>query len=364
MGLVGACRAKKPRTTKPDLAAARPADLVDRCFDALAPNRLWVADFTYVATWAGMVYVAFVFDVFSRRILGWRAAHSMSTPLVLDALEMAVWTRRQEGVHTLAGLVHHSDAGSQYTSIALTQRLLDEGVDPSVGSVGDAYDNALCESQIGCYKTELINPDGPWVDLAAVEKATLEWVWWFNTERTHESIADLTPIEAEQLHHQFRAGLPVELQRHDGRVMRRAPWPGRPLWACPHCLPQGPQRLRRQGSAARPIAARRREAPLTPEGAAPYASAAHHPAIHRERTGPTGPAHYTSKQPAPKVGTHQIQSPDTPGRFRRRPARRPAHTPRRGSPRAPSWSLPSTRLLKQCMCKSGCPGTWSGKRKL
>ena len=212
MGLVGALRAKKPRTTKPDPAAARPADLVDRCFDALAPNRLWVADFTYVASWAGMVYVAFVFDVFSRRILGWRAAHSMSTPLVLDTLEMAVWTRRQEGVHTLAGLVHHSDAGSQYTSIALTQRLLDEGVDPSVGSVGDAYDNALCESQIGCYKTELINPDGPWVDLAAVEKATLEWVWWFNTERTHESIADLTAIEAEQLHHQFRAGLPVELQ--------------------------------------------------------------------------------------------------------------------------------------------------------
>lgn len=200
MGIVGALRAKKPRTTKADPAAVRPADLVDRRFYAVAPNRLWVADFTYVATWAGMVYVAFVFDVFSRRILGWRAATRMSTPLVLDALEMAVWTRRRDGVHTLTGLVHHSDAGSQYTSIALTKRLLDEGVDASVGSVGDAYDNALCESQIGCYKTELINPEGPWVDLAAVEKATLEWVWWFNTERPHESIDDLTPVEAEALH--------------------------------------------------------------------------------------------------------------------------------------------------------------------
>ena len=181
----------------------RPADLVDRQFSAPAPNRLWVADFTYVATWAGMVYVAFVFDVFSRRIVGWRADTRMTTPLVLDALEMALWTRHKDGVTALAGLVHHNDAGSQYTSIAFTERLCQAGVDPSVGSVGDAYDNALAESQIGCYKTELINPDSPWRDLAQVEAATLDWVDWFNTERPHESIDDLTPIEAEQLHYRL-----------------------------------------------------------------------------------------------------------------------------------------------------------------
>ena len=208
MGIVGALRGKKPLTTRPDAAHDRPADLVDRQFTATRPNQLWVADFSYVATWSGMVYVAFVFDVFSRRILGWRVAQTMTTPLVLDCLEMALWTRRKDGVADLTGVVHHTDAGSQYTSIAFTERLLAAGIDASVGSVGDAYDNALAESQIGCYKTELINPDGPWRDLGHVEAATMAWVFWFNTERTHESIDDLTPVEAEQLHRLLRLQLP------------------------------------------------------------------------------------------------------------------------------------------------------------
>jgi len=136
---------------------------------------------TYVASWTGMVYVAFVIDVFSRRVVGWRAATDMTTPLVLDALEMALWTRRKDGITDLAGLVHHNDAGSQYTSIAFTQRLIDEGVDASVGSVGDAYDNALAESHMGLYKSELIHSYGPWKGLEHVEAATLDWVHWFNT---------------------------------------------------------------------------------------------------------------------------------------------------------------------------------------
>jgi putative transposase len=199
-GWVGALRGQRPRTTVPDADHERPADRVDRQFTAAGPNRLWVADFTYVPTWAGMVYAAFIFDVFSRRILGWRVATTMTTALVLDCLEMALWTRRQAGTPAFAGLVHHNDAGSQYTSIAFTQRLLDEGIDASVGSVGDAYDNAMAESHIGCYKTELINPDGPWTDAEQVELATLEWVWWFNHERSHEGIDDLTPVQAEQVH--------------------------------------------------------------------------------------------------------------------------------------------------------------------
>jgi putative transposase len=145
MGIAGATRGKKPVTTRPDDTHARPADLVDRQFWAPAPDRLWVADFTYVPSWTGMVYVAFVFDVYSRRIIGWRAATQMTTPLVLDALEMALWTRRKDGVTSLTGLVHHTDAGSQYTSITFTERLCDAGVDPSVGSVGDAYD---CEDPV------------------------------------------------------------------------------------------------------------------------------------------------------------------------------------------------------------------------
>jgi putative transposase len=203
-GWTGALRGKQIRTTIQAAADPRPADLVDRDFTAPAPNRLWVADFTYVATWSGTVYVAFVFDVYSRRIVGWRAATRMTTELVLDCLEHALWSRRCEGVEDLSGLVHHTDAGSQYTSFAFTGRLIDEGVDPSVGSVGDAYDNALAESQIGLYKTELIRPYGPWRDIDQVELATLEWVTWFNHERPHESINDLTPIQAEQVHYAAR----------------------------------------------------------------------------------------------------------------------------------------------------------------
>jgi putative transposase len=203
-GWTGALRGKKHRTTISAPADPRPADLVDRDFTATAPNQLWVADFTYVATWSGTVFVAFVFDVFSRRIVGWRAATTMITELVLDTLEMAIWLRRREGVSELTGLVHHTDAGSQYTSFAFTQRLIDEGVDPSVGSVGDAYDNALAESQIGAYKTELIRPEGPWRDVEHVELGTLDWVDWFNHERPHESIDDLTPVQAEEIHYAAR----------------------------------------------------------------------------------------------------------------------------------------------------------------
>jgi putative transposase len=206
-GWEGARRGRRVRTTIADEHAARPADRVERHFDAAAPNRLWVADFTYCPTWDGMVCVAFVIDAFSRRITGWRAATTMTTALVLDALEHAVWTRARDGVADLAGLVHHNDAGSQYTSIAFTERLLQAGADPSVGSVGDAYDNALAETTIGLYKTELIKAEGPWRDLDQVEAATLEWVHWYNTERTHEAIDDLTPVAAEELHYRFRATL-------------------------------------------------------------------------------------------------------------------------------------------------------------
>ncbi len=207
-GISGVVRTRRaPRTTIGDPAAVRPADLVDRHFAASAPNQLWVADFTYCPTWTGMVYVAFVFDVFSRRILGWRAATSMTTPLVLDCLEQAIWTRKQEGADNLRGLVHHNDAGSQYTSIAFTGRLVDAGIDPSVGSVGDAYDNALAESQIGLFKAELFHRHGPWRDRDHLEVAVLDWVEWFNTERSHGSIDDFTPVAVEQLHHRYRAGL-------------------------------------------------------------------------------------------------------------------------------------------------------------
>jgi len=207
-GIHGVVRTRRaPRTTIADPKATRPADLVDRHFAAFTPNQLWVADFTYCPTWSGMVYVAFVFDVFSRRILGWRAATSMTTPLVLDCLEQAIWTRKKEGSNNLTGLVHHNDAGSQYTSIAFTDRLVDAGIDASVGSVGDAYDNALAESQIGLFKAELFHQLGPWRDRDHLEVAVLDWVEWFNTERTHGSIDDFTPVAVEQLHYRYRAGL-------------------------------------------------------------------------------------------------------------------------------------------------------------
>jgi putative transposase len=199
-GLRGVVRGKVRRTTIADGTHTRPTDLVERRFTATAPDRLWVADFTYVATWTGTVYVAFVIDAYARRILGWRAATSMSTPLVLDALEQAIWTRHRAGVTDLTGLIHHNDAGSQYTSITFTDRLLAAGVDASVGTVGDAYDNALAESTIGLYKTELIRRQGPWRGCDQVELATLEWVDWYNHRRPHTAAADLPPADFEALY--------------------------------------------------------------------------------------------------------------------------------------------------------------------
>lgn len=207
LGLRGARRGKKVRTTVPDPAAARPADLVRRRFSRPAPDRLWVADYTYVPAWTGMVYVAFVIDAYSRRILGWRAATSMKTALVLDALEQALWTRRRDGRGSLAGLVHHTDAGSQYTSIAFTERLAAAGVSPSVGTAGDAYDNALAESVIGLFKTELIKPRGPWRTAEQVEAATLGYVDWFNHRRLYEACGDIPPAELEAAYYSQNTAL-------------------------------------------------------------------------------------------------------------------------------------------------------------
>jgi putative transposase len=207
LGLAGARRGKRHRTTRADPAAARPADLVGRQFSPPAPDRLWVADFTYVPTWAGMVYVAFVIDAYSRRILGWRAATTMRASLVLDTLEHALWTRRREGRGNLAGLIHHHDAGSQYTSIAFTERLAAAGVQPSVGSVGDAYDNALAESVIGLFKTELIKPRGPWRTAEQVEIATLEYTDWYNHRRIFETCGDIPPAELEDAYYRQNPAL-------------------------------------------------------------------------------------------------------------------------------------------------------------
>ena len=193
LGLEGVRRGKPHRTTTPDVAAARPADLVDRDFSAQRPNQLWVADLTYVATWAGFVYVAFVIDAFSRFIVGWQAARSLRTDLALDALEMAIWRRQAQ----LDGLVHHSDRGSQYLSIRYTQRLAEAGAACSVGSRGDSYDNALAETIIGLYKTELVRRRGPWKGIDDLEYATLEWVDWFNHRRLLEPIGHVPPAEFE-----------------------------------------------------------------------------------------------------------------------------------------------------------------------
>jgi transposase InsO family protein len=193
MGLEGAVRGgKKRRTTIPDEMADRPMDLVKRAFTASGPNELWVADLTYVATWGGFVYVAFVIDVYSRRIVGWRASRSLRSDLALDALEQAICARRD-----IDGLVHHSDRGVQYLSIRYTERLAEAGIEPSVGSVGDSYDNAMAETVIGLYKTEVIYRRGPWRSFEAVEMATLEWVAWFNTRRLLEPIGYLPPAEYE-----------------------------------------------------------------------------------------------------------------------------------------------------------------------
>jgi len=194
MGLAGAVRGRAWITTTAASDGGRPADLVDRHFVATHPNQLWVSDFTYVATWSGFVYVAFVIDVFARRIVGWRVSASMRTDFVLDALEQAIYARRGDA---LTGLVHHSDRGTQYLSMRYTDRLVDAGIAPSVGSQGDAYDNALAESVIGLFKTEVIRRKGPWRSLEAVEFATLAWVDWFNTRRLLGPLGDIPPAEFE-----------------------------------------------------------------------------------------------------------------------------------------------------------------------
>lgn len=195
LGLRGTSRGRAWKvTTQVDAAAGRPADLVDRQFTATRPNQLWIADFTYVATWRGFVYVAFVIDVFARRIVGWRVSASLATDFVLDALEQAIYERRGAGVEDL---VHHSDRGTQYLSMRYTARLGEAGIAPSVGSRGDSYDNAMAESIIGLFKTEVIQRKGPWRHVEMVEFATLAWVDWFNTRRLLEPIGYVPPAEYE-----------------------------------------------------------------------------------------------------------------------------------------------------------------------
>jgi putative transposase len=200
-GLCGVVRGKKVRTTVADPGHQRAGDRVNRDFTAERPNRTWVADFTYVAMWSGIVYVAFVVDVYSRAIVGWTAATNKRTPLVLGALDMGLWRRDRAGRAVGAGLVHHSDAGSQYTSFRFTTHLLAADIDASIGTVGDALDNALMESTIGLYKTELIKPRGPWRGLADVELATAEWVDWYNAKRLHSAIGHVPPDEYESMYY-------------------------------------------------------------------------------------------------------------------------------------------------------------------
>ncbi len=196
MSLHGVVRGRQYKTTTiVDEALQRPADLVQRDFTADRPNQLWVADLTYVATWAGFVYVAFITDVFSRKIVGWRVSNSLRSDLALDALEQALHARSD-----ISQLVHHSDRGVQYLSIRYTERLAEAGIEPSVGSVGDSYDNALAETIFGLYKTELIRQNGPWRNIEEVEFATLEWVDWFNNRRLFGPIGDIPPVEFEALY--------------------------------------------------------------------------------------------------------------------------------------------------------------------
>lgn len=195
LGIQGARRGKSMRTTVPDTSAPCPLDHVNRHFKADRPNQLWVSDFTYVSTWQGWLYVAFVIDVFARRIVGWRVSSSMHTDFVLDALEQALYDRQPRQTD---GLVHHSDRGSQYVSIRYTERLAEAGIEPSVGSRGDSYDNALAETINGLYKAEVIHRRGPWKTKASVELATLEWVSWFNHHRLLAPIGYIPPAEAEE----------------------------------------------------------------------------------------------------------------------------------------------------------------------
>ena len=197
LGISGVVRGKKFKTTIPDESADRPMDLVNRQFVADRPNQLWVADLTYVSTWRGMVYVAFVIDVFSRRIVGWRVSNSLRTDLALDALEQALYARSD-----LDDLIHLSDRGGQYLSIRYTERLAEAGIETSVGSVGDSYDNALAETIIGLDKTEEIRHKGPWKSIDAVEYATADWVEWFNNRRILTPIGDIPPAEFESMYYQ------------------------------------------------------------------------------------------------------------------------------------------------------------------
>jgi len=228
MGLRGVVRGRAWKiTTQADPAAARPADLVDREFAATRPNQLWVADFTYVATWGGFVYVAFVIDVFARRIVGWRVSSSLATDFVLDALEQAIYDRRGAGVEDL---VHHSDRGTQYLSMRYTDRLAEAGIEPSVGSRGDSYDNALAESIIGLFKTEVIQRKGPWQHLEAVEFATLTWVDWFNTRRLLEPIGYVPPAEYEaRYYEQLRQPTAIDNGVAAG-ILQPAPTDDRRSW--------------------------------------------------------------------------------------------------------------------------------------
>jgi putative transposase len=194
LGLQGVIRGKPIRTTMPDKAAPCPQDHVNRQFHAPAPNMLWLSDFTYVSTWSGFVYVAFVIDAYARRIVGWRVSRTAHANFVLDALEQALHERRP--THR-GGLVHHSDRGSQYVGIRYTERLAEAGIEPSVGSVGDSYDNALAETINGLYKAEVVHRRGPWRSFEAVEIATLTWVDWFNNRRLLEPIGNIPPAEAE-----------------------------------------------------------------------------------------------------------------------------------------------------------------------
>jgi len=206
MGLQGVIRGQPVRTTISDKAASCPLDHVNRQFHAPAPNRLWVSDFTYVSTWGGFVYVAFVIDVYARYIVGWRVSRTAHASFVLDALEQALHNRRP--IHR-GGLVHHSDRGSQYVSIKYTERLAEAGIEPSVGSVGDSYDNALAETINGLYKAEVIHRRGPWRSFEAVEFATLEWVDWFNHRRLLEPIGNIPPAEAEQRYYAMLDDVPM-----------------------------------------------------------------------------------------------------------------------------------------------------------
>jgi len=200
MGLAGAVRGKVKRTTISNPKALKPLDLVDRNFAPLAPDRLWVADFTYVSTWSGWCYTAFVIDAYARRILGWSVATTMTSQLVVDAIEQAIWTRARED-NDLTGLIAHHDHGVQYLSVAYSEHLDAAGIKPSTGAVGSSYDNALAESVIGLYKTELIKPRKPWKGFDDLEIATAEWIDWFNHRRPLEYCDDLTPVEAEQAHY-------------------------------------------------------------------------------------------------------------------------------------------------------------------